>query len=159
MGSKFFKRYRLQQGSKHIILSKQQTLIQKHYSFLKCQIKENVLVCTGWIASLDYAHKYKVEISCTAGNEPHCKILEPSNIIPSQNIHMYDDYSLCLHYPPDKKWTSWTPIYQFTIPWLLEWIIYYEIFLLNGGYWEGPESPCHFSEDEKNIKIDIEGKQ
>lgn len=158
MGSKFFKQYRLQQGSKYLILYNQQKLIEQHYNFLKCKIKQGVLVCTGWIISENYANKYNVEISCTVGNEPYCKILEPLDITPSQKIHMYDDHSLCLHYPPDKKWTSWTPIYRFTIPWLLEWIIYYEIFLINGGYWEGPESPYHFNEDEKNIKVDTEGK-
>lgn len=68
---------------------------------------------------------------------------------------MFKDHSLCLHYPPDKKWSGWTPIYQFTIPWLVEWIYYYEIYLVNGGFWEGSESPVHFSQADINVGEDI----
>lgn len=69
---------------------------------------------------------------------------------------MYNDHSLCLHYPPDMKWNERLKIYEYTIPWISEWIIYYEIFLLNGGVWEGRESPTHMTEADQNLNQDFD---
>lgn len=71
---------------------------------------------------------------------------------PNKTIHMYKDHSLCLSYPPDIKWTERTNIHEYTIPWLSEWILYYELYLINGGDWEGKESPVHFTERDKNLE-------
>lgn len=114
-----------------------------------------VLVCKGIITSPDHRHCYKVEVRCVYGNEPYVKIIEPASIEPSVYIHMYDDHSLCLHYPPDMKWHSRIFIYEYTIPWLIEWTLYYELYLFNGGKWEGPESPVHITQNDKNISEDL----
>lgn len=134
----------------------QMMLIQQNYDFLKCRIEENILICTGWIVSNDYKNKYKFQLRCVSGAEPKSIILEPSNVEPCTAIHMYEDHSLCLHYPPDMKWSGWTHIYQYTIPWIVEWVHYYEIYLINGGIWEGRQSPVHFTEADKNIEEDFE---
>jgi hypothetical protein len=136
------------------MLLHQKKLIEEHYDFLKCKMEKNVLVCRGIIKSPDYKNEYKVEVRCVFGCEPYTKILEPADIVPSIDIHMYNDHSLCLHYPKDMKWSAWTPVYEFTIPWLVEWTLYYELYLVNGGKWEGPESPVHITEDDKNISQD-----
>jgi hypothetical protein len=56
--------------------------------------------------------------------------------------------------PPDMKWTERTPVYKYSVPWIVEWIHFYEISLLNGGEWEGPESPVHLTERDKNVNVD-----
>lgn len=133
------------------VLNYQRKLIEEHYDFLKCRIdsERKKLVCTGTV-TIDGGRSYKVKITCICGKEPHCQIIEPSDIQPSKEIHMYEDRSLCLSYPPERKWTAWTKVYMYTIPWLVEWILYYEIFLINGGIWEGAESPSHIVELERN---------
>lgn len=118
-------------------------------------MEKNVLVCKGVISNPDFRNRYEVEIRCVYGSEPYTRILQPASIVPSPEIHMYSDHSLCLHYPQDLKWSAWTLIYKYTIPWLVEWIIYYELYLVNGGKWEGPESPVHITDDEKNIPNNI----
>lgn len=138
------------------MLQYQKKLIEAHYGFLKCRMEGNVLVCRGTITSVDYSQPYVVEIRCVCGFEPYTKIVTPADIVPCKEIHMYDDHSLCLHYPPDMKWGERTAIYRYTIPWLIEWITYYEIYLLNGGHWEGPESPAHITEFDKNRTEDVE---
>ncbi|MGH2649503.1 MAG: hypothetical protein ACRDE8_18130 [Ginsengibacter sp.] len=154
MASKFFKKHQQQFEKKGLLLHHKQ-LIENHYSFLKCKIENNVLVCKGVIIRPDYKNEYKVEVRYVAGKEPYCKIVEPDNILPCVKIHMYKDHSVCLHYPADMKWSGWTPIYQYTIPWLVEWTHYYELYLVNENKWEGPESPVHFTENEKNVKDNI----
>lgn len=133
----------------------QKKLIEQHYDFLKCKMEDNVLVCRGIVKAPNYRNEYKVEIRCVCGHEPSTKIVMPDDIVPSKYIHMYDDHTLCLHYPPDLKWNARTPIYQYTIPWLLEWIVFYEIYLRNGNTWEGPESPSHITEADKNVSEDF----
>ena len=133
----------------------QKKLIEQHYEFLECRIQKNVLICTGVIRHKDYRNVYEVEIRCVYGSEPYTKILKPLDIIPSNKIHMYADHSLCLHYPPDMKWSARIKIFEYTIPWLIEWVVYYEQYLINGGKWEGPESPVHFTERDKNMQEDI----
>jgi hypothetical protein len=155
MGSKYFKSPK-NSFAKTAMLHHQKKLIEQHYKFLKCKIEKNVLVCRGTISSPDYKHEYKVEIRCVYGLEPYVKIIEPTAIIPSVDIHVYDDHSLCLHYPPDMQWHARVPIYEYTIPWLVEWVVYYELYLLNGGKWEGPVSPVHFTESDKNMAADVE---
>ncbi len=137
--------------NRYAVLLNQKNLIEQHYSFLRSEICNNVLICTGTIPIGDYKYEYKVEIRYVCGHEPLTKILKPEDILPSHEIHMYQDHSLCLHYPKDMKWTASTEVYRYTIPWVVEWIVYYELFLENGGIWEGPESPVHFRESERNI--------
>src|SRR5690242_7166704 len=110
--------------NKYSVLRYQQQLIEEHYTFLTCKIVDKVLTCTGWIKHEDFKQDYKVKIECVAGKEPKSTILCPT-IEPSNDIHMYEDHSICLHYPPDKKWDEKVKIYLFTVPWIGEWILYY----------------------------------
>jgi hypothetical protein len=140
---------------KFSFLSYQKYLVETHYSFLNCVINKNVLKCTGWIQPPDCTNRYKVLIEYVLGHEPKTSILFPE-VEPSKHIHMYKDRSLCLSYPPDLKWTEKSRMAELTIPWLAEWIVYYEIYLINGNIWEGPQSPAHFNENTKNINQDID---
>jgi hypothetical protein len=53
------------------------------------------------------------------------------------------------------KWNEKKQIYKYTVPWLIEWIIFYELYLVNGNIWEGRESPVHIVESDKNIDKDF----
>jgi hypothetical protein len=141
------------QAKKYALLVHQKVLIEKHYDFLECNIKDNVLTCIGWLQLENCAESYRIKIEYVVGHEPKTTILRPS-IIPSKAIHMYRDHSLCLHYPPDMPWNEKINICDYTIPWISEWIIFYEVYKITGK-WEGPESPVHLREDDKNINVDV----
>jgi len=153
MSSQFFISKRTY--NKYAHLCYQQELIEKAYDFFDCRIIRNVLTCTGSIQPDNCNSIYKVKIECVAGLEPKTTILSPY-IEPSVKIHMYKDHSLCLHYPPDMKWGVQTMIYMYTIPWISEWIIFYELYLVNGGKWLGRESPTHITERDKNKNTDTD---
>lgn len=97
------------------------------------------LVCRGELQPIDAVNKYKVEIRMRPNRKPVVRITSPK-IIPSSKIHTYSDGSLCLYYPADMVWKSTTLIADYTIPWIVEWILYYEIFQITGK-WEGNEAP------------------
>lgn len=113
----------------------------------------NILTCIGWVQPDGCKTSYKVKIECVTGSEPKTTILYPK-IEPDVKIHMYQDHSLCLHYKPDMHWNEKTAIYQYTIPWLCEWLVFYELYLIKGK-WLGKESPFHIKEEDKNINIDF----
>ncbi len=141
--------------NKFSILRYQQELIEINFPFLSCNIKNKVLCCTGWIQPDGCKEKYKIKIEYVAGYEPKSTILFPK-IEPGKEIHMYKDYSLCLHYSEDMIWNERIRIHEYTVPWISEWIIYYEIYLMNGGKWEGRESPTHMTEQDMNINKDVD---
>lgn len=135
----------------HLLIQKK--LVEQHYTFLSCSIKKEVLTCTGYLQPPGCKDRYKVKVEYVTGNEPKCTIVQPK-IDPCKEIHMYNDNSVCLHYAPDMFWDEKINFYQYTIPWLSEWIVFYERYLENGGVWEGRESPSHIKESDKNINID-----
>ncbi len=141
------------QSKKYALLLHQQLLIEEHYEFLKCSIKNSVLICTGWFKLENCSEPYKIKIEYVVGHEPKTTILSPS-IVPGKDIHMYRDHSICLHYPPDMPWNEKIKVYEYTIPWISEWIIYYEIYKVT-NLWEGPESPAHIREGDRNINVDV----
>jgi hypothetical protein len=144
------------QYSKYEVLQFQKKLIEKHFCFLMCKIRNDlILVCTGEIKPKDCIYTYRIKIEYVAGHEPKTTILSPE-IEPCKEIHMYKDHSICLHYPKDMLWNERTKVFQYAIPWISEWIIYYELYMINGHKWEGPESPVHIKDSDMNINKNID---
>lgn len=122
----------------------QKSRIEKLYNCFSCSVNgltSYELVCRGELQPLDAVDVYKIEIRMRPKRKPVVRILSPK-IKQSAIIHMYRDGSLCLYYPYDMVWKISTQIAEYTIPWLIEWILYYEIFKITGK-WEGKEAP-HF---------------
>jgi len=141
--------------NKFALLLYQKKLIEDNYSFLKCRINRKVLVCSGVIQPNGCTNPYKIKIEYVAGHEPKTTILSPA-IEPCKEIHMYNDHSICLFYPLDMPWNEKTQVYKYTIPWISEWVLYYELYLVNGNIWEGRESPVHIKESDKNVNRDVD---
>ena len=136
--------------NKYALLLFQKRLIESNFSFLKCRIINKVLVCTGIIQPNGCLNSYNIKIEYVAGYEPKTTIQMPI-IEPSKEIHMYRDHSICLYYPPDMTWNEKTQVYKYTVPWISEWIVFYELYLVNGNIWEGRESPVHIKESDMNF--------
>ena len=43
------------------------------------------------------------------------------------------DNSLCLYYPGDLTWSDKHHLYDKTIPWLVEWLVFYELYQITGS--------------------------
>lgn len=140
--------------NKYALLTNQKRLLEEHFSFLTCKVrvKNNVLDCIGILQPDLCKDRYKVKVEQVAGKEPKVTVLSPV-IEPSVEIHMYKDHSLCLHFPPDMPRNERVNTFEYTIPWISEWIIYYELYIVK-GVWLGPQSPAHMKESDKNINVD-----
>lgn len=105
-----------------------------------------------WVGELTPSNTtYKVKIQYREKKSPKVYILEPT--ILKKAPHRYSDGSLCLYYPYDKDFNSNLSMFSDTIiPWTVEWIYYYELWLDTGVWW-GPEAPHNDNiETIKNMK-------
>ncbi|MGV8111823.1 MAG: phospholipase D-like domain-containing protein [Lentimicrobium sp.] len=112
--------------------------IDNHYSCFKTSIVKGKLVCSGVIQPTPDCEKYKVRIEFYPGHQPHVYVKSPE-ISPSSEIHVYREGFLCLFDPRETKWKDTLKIAEYTIPWTIEWILYYELWKITGK-WEGKES-------------------
>ncbi len=128
-------------NSDYQILYIQKCLIEKQFECFKCFIKSHgqSMLCKGSLQPLDYIEPYQIEIIQYPGRSPKVFIRSPK-IEYNPKIHMYKEGNLCLYYPPDFNWKANTSVAAYTIPWVNEWIIYYELYKIS-GVWKGPDAP------------------
>lgn len=98
------------------------------------------LVCEGSLQPEPTAQRYRVRITLDAGRLPQVRVLDPmlkrradDEAIP----HTYDEKTNprpCLFYP--NQWHSSMRLSDTIVPWLLEWLLFYELWHVTGD-WEG----------------------
>jgi hypothetical protein len=134
---------RVQNLSNKLILIREKKLIESHYEFLKCIIKQNKLFCTGKVKPTEYSKEYSIEIDYDGINSPKVYVLDPQ-IEYHDDIHMFpEENHLCLYHPESDNF-YWDykkhNLYDTIIPWTLEWFVFYELYLITGK-WEHPFKP------------------
>ena len=119
----------------HIFCQKE--IIEMNFNWLRCSTNKNVLYCSGKLRPNDLCREYEVEIFYKANVPPNVYINHP-RIKYHDDIHLYNDKSLCLYYPLDMPWGKHILLANTIIPWISEWIVLYELWKITGK-WEGPE--------------------
>lgn len=121
----------------YFFLANERRMLLHHYNFINCHYrypnKKRTLICNGYYDQLGIRYEYEIQYD---GTIPNVRITNPE--IPySFDCHMYKDGKLCLYYPQDEKWSRNKHLYSHIVPWVHEWILYYEIYKLSGK-WEHP---------------------
>lgn len=119
-------------------LAAQTHLMRQHFPCFKCSLRHDVLECLGTITPCEECATYKIRIRLARGGTPKVKILDPP-IAPSRKIHIYSDGNLCLYDYREQRWMDGDHIHEKIVPWIAEWLVYYELFLITGE-WRGPEA-------------------
>lgn len=123
-----------------IILVREKKLIESHYDFLKCSIKQNKLICVGKVKPTEYSKEYSIKLVYNGLDVPRVYVVEPE-IEYHDDIHMFPkEKNLCLYHSEtdDFHWNFRKDnVYDTIIPWALEWFVYYELYLITGE-WEHP---------------------
>ncbi|KOP68482.1 hypothetical protein AMS62_27005 [Bacillus sp. FJAT-18019] len=91
---------------------------------------------------------YKVKIVYHS-SRPQVFILDPPLL--KKSPHVYEDDSLCLYYPSDHSFDKEKMIAKTILPWVCEWVYYYEVWQEEGVWW-GPEAP-HRLDSNKGKRI------
>ena len=93
-----------------------------------------------WIGRLkpsEYSEDYRVKIIYRNGIAPKAFILSPEL---KKNKHLYSDGSLCLFYPEEQRWKTRWLIAKIFVPWICEYLYFYECWL-ETGKWFADEAP------------------
>ena len=113
-------------------------LVNQHYRCFHTRIAGNTLVCRGRIQPTATSRTYRVEVEYSPWDEPVARVLQPE-IVYRPEIHMYKSGALCLFHWKEQPWQKGWHVYEKFIPWLAEWLVFYELYLLTGK-WHGPSA-------------------
>lgn len=129
----------------------QKTLIEKFFPCFRCRYRQHErLECIGQITPDVHCPAYEILIQYQYERVPRIWITSPP-ITPSPEIHMYKDRSLCLYFPDDDRWKISDDVHRKIIPWVAEWLVFYELYQLIGK-WLGPAAP-HASPEKNPERI------
>jgi len=122
-------------------LVRQRVLVERHFPCFSCslQVRQGVLECIGEVQPCPDCDTYQIRVSLPKGGIPRVKIVSP-HIPPISSIHIYSNGSLCLYDYREQPWMFDDDLHEKIIPWTAEWLVYYELFKLEGK-WLGPEAP------------------
>lgn len=129
--------------SKALSIAQQLVKIQYDYSNFMCKTESNsTLIILGKIKPTPLSCYYKVRIEYKIGNRPNIFIVSPQLRFNNIKIpHTYKDNELCLFYPKYKEWTKYDYISDKIIPWISEWLYFYEIWCITGSWVGGGKHP------------------
>jgi hypothetical protein len=120
----------------------QQEIVRQVFPHCTTRIQERTLLVDCLIQDPDYRADYYVQIRYVSQRDHQVFIRHPK-ITPSVAIHMYDNASLCLYYPPDISPFRRLWVAKDLIPMTALWVCHYEQWLTNGRVWTGREAPGH----------------
>ena len=95
------------------------------------------LVFTGALTPSPLSRTYSLQVEYDDRQVPVVKVLSPAlERPPAQELpHTYEEDVLCLYFPGE--WNASKLITLTIIPWAVEWLLHYELWLATGGIWCG----------------------
>lgn len=144
---------------KSINISVQKLNLEKTFPHFSCSLSRNrgkaTLTVIGEIHPTPLSKKYKFKIVYISKNTPEITILTPKLLSISNEIpipHVFPGNKLCLYY---KDWDSSKLISTYIIPWISEWLYYYEVWHATGEWLGGG---IHPKKDNPKINSDKTAK-
>jgi hypothetical protein len=114
---------------------------------LDSEVQGERLVAEGVIRGNALTARYRVRIECRLGYRPRAFILDPlpQRRYPKQPvIHTNGaDNEPCL-FTPDRDWHPDMQIGETIVPWLMEWIVFYEAWRVTGEWRGGGTMPAWY---------------
>lgn len=123
-----------------IFLSVQKFLSERYFDWLQLRINSDTKALIGRGKLSIGSKTYKVLLSYSPfHNYRYDRIyIDDKSIKYNKEIHLYRDLSLCLYHPIiDKPTLQIIPLFKI-IPWITEWIVFYEQWK-KYGVWLGKE--------------------
>lgn len=98
---------------------------------------------------------YRIEVRYVVGANPEVRVLSPELKRLTGNVegslpHVYgpsDDPTLCLYDPEAGEWNSTMLIAHKIIPWTIDWLTFYEFWLMTGVWSGGGRHPTALTEE------------
>lgn len=130
--------------SNELSLPLQACLLRHKYPESKVSVKKGKLVWEGNLKPSSLSREYKVQLICERRVNPKA-FLKGSNIKGIERVDFPHHYKktkhgvlLCLNYPAEFNYSM--KLTDTIIPWTLEWLCFYEIWLYTGEWLGGGHS-------------------
>jgi hypothetical protein len=109
-------------------------------------VHKGLLVCRGSIRPTALNATYKVRLEYRVWDVPRVFVIEPAlrERKPGERIpHTYTDRGPrpCLYLPGSHEWRTDKRVADTIVPWLSEWLFYYEVWLVTGEWLGGGVHP------------------
>ncbi len=131
-------------GSKVIFGIREQRARMAACPTFQTQINGGTLIAIGTIQPTDRSTTYKVRIDYRAGEPPDVLVLEPK-LVPREEggrlPHVYPGDKLCLYTPFFREWTPDMSLAHTIVPWIAEWLSFYEMWHATGEWLGGGTEP------------------
>jgi len=121
------------------------------YPQFRCWVKGGVLFAEGDIRPTARSVDYRVRIEYRADESPKVYVLSPK-LEPREEDgrlpHVYPGDRLCLYLPDTGEWTSEMSLAHTIVPWISEWLFFYETWRVLGVWLGGGVAPA----EQKTIR-------
>jgi hypothetical protein len=125
-------------------LREQKAWLGSLYPTYDCRAS-TILVCRGVVRPWELTCKYRFRIEYRLGHPPKTFVEEPKlqGREPDQRIpHTYSDEEVCLFRPFTHEWHPSKPLALTVVPWLMQWLVFYEVWFCTGEWHGAGEEPA-----------------
>jgi hypothetical protein len=127
------------------------------YPQFRSSVKKGTLVAEGDIRPTARSVAYRVRIEYRADEPPRVYVLSPK-LEPREEggrlPHVYPGDRLCLYLPGAGEWTPDMSLAHTIVPWISEWLFFYETWRVLGVWLGGGVEPA----ESKTIRKEDKGK-
>lgn len=142
-----------------VSLRTQEYMLRNHFPnsvITRNQEKSLIWICTLQPTLLSMNYTVKVELVPSRGVRVY--VINPKPLLLAKGEdelpHVYStrNQQLCLFYPKNREWRPELPLVRTIIPWIVEWLYFYEIWL-GGNGWQG--GGIEHGEDDAEITEEL----
>ena len=135
-------------------LIQQQMLLKTTFSKSNVQIVEHKkMIWKYQLKPTPLSLTYDIKLTYCMGERPHVYVIKPMPLklaageLSLPHVYDNDKQELCLFW---KNWDATMPLASTIVPWIADWLYYYEVWLFTGE-WEG--GGIHFDDRKPYRKI------
>lgn len=106
-------------------------------------VTRSKLTAEGYVQPTIWSRTYRVRLSYSLGSQPSVNVISPElqRSSPLSDTHRYRDGSLCLYRPGFRDWRPQDFVGESVVPWVSEWLFFYELWLTTGWWLGGGQHP------------------
>ena len=127
------------------------------YPQFRSRVERGTLVVEGDVRPTARSVTYRVRIEYRAGEPPDVRVLSPK-LEPREEggclPHVYPGDRLCLYLPGADEWTPGMSLAHAVVPWISEWLFFYETWRVLGVWLGGGVEPA----GSKTVRKEAEGE-
>jgi hypothetical protein len=130
-------------------LVKQMANLRVRHRSLAVRLRGDRLDAEGWIRGNGITRRYHVRIEYRLGYHPRTTVIEPplEQLLPDQPVaHTNGPNEPCLYTKAHPDWRATMYLGDSVVPWLMEWLVCYELWRATGSWFGGGTLPAGYGE-------------